>query len=174
MTGRLLVAVLLALATALVAPAPAYACSCVAKTDAEYAGRADVVFTGFIANNEVDRKNKLRTVTFRVDRVFKGDAFLTQVVTMDWDQNSCGIEFVGVDPPYAVFARQAVAGLTADVCGGTVSGSIPAGLGDGRSPLPDPPATEADGAASWRPLAGGLLALAAAAVLDIAMRRRAR
>lgn len=174
MTARLLVAVLLALATAWVVPAPAYACSCEARTGAEYAARADVVFTGFIARNQVDRKAQLRTVTFRVQRVFKGSAFVNQVVTMYWDQNSCGIEFYGVNPPYVVFAQQEQAGLTADACGGTVFGSVPAGLGPGRPALPDPPASETRGATSWLPLAGGLAALSAAAVVDALMRRRVR
>lgn len=178
MTARLLAAVLLALATAWVLPAPAYACSCAAKTDAEYAVQADVVFTGFIVRNDVDQEAQLRTVTFRVDRVYKGSASLTQVVTMYWDQNSCGTEFYGENPPFTVFARQERAGLTAGSCGGTVFGQVPASLGPGQPPLPDAVSPNAGRrgpsalTGRWVPLVGLFLATTAAAILGLSLVRR--
>ena len=113
----------------------------------------------------------MRAVTFRVDRVYKGSATVTQVVTTHWDTQGCGIEFSGENPPFTVFARQEQAGLTADSCGGTVFGSVPANLGPGQPPLADPVPADAERrgppafTGRWVPLVGLFLAATAAAIV---------
>ena len=172
MTARLLAAALLALAAALVLPAPASACSCVAQTGTAYADRADVVFRATIVQRRVDERRYRETFTFEVERVFKGSAYARQVVTAPW-ASGCSMDLPSAGP-IDVFAHQEGSALSIDDCWGTGVASVPAGLGPGRPPAANPPESDAGPGGSWLPLAGGLLALAAAAALDVAMRRRSR
>ena len=75
--ARLLAALLLVLASAWVLPASAYACSCAYdQQDPELVRRAEVIFTGTLIR---DRSvGQTRTLTFAVERVYKGQAAATQ------------------------------------------------------------------------------------------------
>jgi hypothetical protein len=172
----LLAAVLMALGALWAGPAPAFACSCAAASDDQYAVNAAAIFTGTLVENQVDEPAQTRTLTFAVDRVFKGQVTATQVVTSQASGASCGVELSGPGP-FLVFAQAGPTGLTADLCGGTRSGSAPVGLGVGDQPQPDParPATgQPDGeprSGMWIPLVGFILALTAAAVVGLSLVR---
>lgn len=173
----LLVAVLLALSALWASPAPAYACSCAATSDDQHAADAAAIFTGTLVENRVDEPAQTRTLTFAVDRVFKGQVTATQVVTSHASGASCGVEITGPGP-FLVFAQAGPTGLTADLCGGTRSGPAPASLGAGQQPLPDPagPSTgpadaEQPRSGMWIPLVGFILALTAAAVVGLSLVR---
>jgi hypothetical protein len=175
----------LLLAAALLAPSalwasstPAYACSCAAASDDRYAADAAAIFTGTLVEDRVDEPAQTRTLTFAVDRVYKGQATATQVVTSRASGGSCPVEITG-SGPFLVFAQAEPTGLTVDLCGGTRSGSAPASLGAGRVPLPNPaspsagPATEEDPRnGRWVPLVAFILALTAAAVVGLSLVRR--
>ena len=88
----LLAAVLLALGALWASPAPASACSCAPASDDEYAANAAAIFTGTLVENQVDEPAQTRTLTFTVDRVFKGQVTATQVVTSHASGASCGVE----------------------------------------------------------------------------------
>lgn len=179
MTRRLLVALLMVLGGVWVLPAPAYACSCAQATDAEHVQRAEVVFTGAVTANTVDDKTQIRTLTFRVDRVYKGTATATQVVTTAQFGASCGLELTG-EGPFLVFADQEGTGLTANSCGGTRVGSAPASLGAGQPPAGGPSSAARPDAAppanrgTWVPLVALILAASAAAVVGLSLIRRPR
>ena len=64
-----------------------------------------MIFTGTIANDRVDEREQTRTLTFAVDRVFKGEATATEVVTSHASGASCGLEISGPGP-LVVFADQ--------------------------------------------------------------------
>ncbi len=173
----LLAAVLLVLSALWASPAPAYACSCAPASDARYAADAAAIFTGRLVEDQVDQSAQTRTLTFAVDRVYKGQVTATQVVTSHASGASCGVEITGPGP-FLVFAQAEPTGLTADLCGGTRDGSAPAGLGAGQAPLPDPASPSAerpDGenprAGTWVPLVGFILALTAAAVVGLSLIR---
>jgi hypothetical protein len=148
------VAVLLMLATSVVADVgaaqPAHACSCVAFTDDQAFGRADVVFEGRVVRHSapvVGSSNGPALWTFAVDRVYKGTAGSRQGVVSARMSPSCGL-----DPPrdtaLIVFARRRpqpfeprVAGTTlyANLCSGTRplgDRAVPASFGRSRAPLP--------------------------------------
>lgn len=170
MTARLLVAVLLALATLWVLPAPAYACTCATATDATYLQQADVVFSGTVTSEGVDPRSGGRTITFDVDRVFKGVATATQVITPPSDSCSTAVERPG---RYVVFAVQQGVVLSERGCGGSRPGPAPASLGLGQPPQPDP--TRADpgpGAGKLIPVIGLALAAGAAGVVGWSLIRR--
>jgi hypothetical protein len=172
----LLAAVLLALSTLWASPAPAYACSCRPASDDQFAAQAAAIFTGTLVENRVDEPAQRRTLTFAVDRVFKGQVTATQVVTSHASGASCGVEITGPGP-FLVFAQAEPTGLTADLCGGTRSGPAPASLGVGQQPQPDPAAPSAGRqdaeprSGMWIPLVGFILALTAAAVVGLSLVR---
>ena len=169
MTARLLVAVLLALATLWVLPAPASACDCSVATDVEYLAGAEVVFTGTVID---DQQGEPRTLTFRVDRVYKGQATTTQVVSTAQNEASCGLELRGADP-FVIYADQGQTGLTANLCGGSRAGEAPASLGLGQPPQPDPTRNDpGPGAGYWIPVIGLALAATAAGVVGWSLIRR--
>jgi hypothetical protein len=165
----LLAALLLALTALWAIPAPAYACSCAAVSDNEHAANAAVIFTGTITDDRVDEGRQTRTLTFAVDRVFKGQATKTQVVATHASGAGCGLEISGPGP-FVVFADQEQSRLTANLCGGTRPGSAPAAMGTGQAPVsnsaPDP------GEGRWVPLVGLILALSGAAVLGLSFVRQ--
>jgi len=168
-----LAAVLLALTAAWARPAPAYACSCAyPPDDPELVRLAEVIFTGTVAADRVDERAQTRTLTFTVDRVYKGRATRTQVVTTHSSGASCGLETSGPGP-FLVFADQEQSGLTANLCGGTRAGPAPASLGPGQAPLADaalPPEDSRRG--RWLPLVGFLLAVAGSGLVGWALVRR--
>ncbi|MBJ7451806.1 MAG: hypothetical protein JHC71_06930 [Blastococcus sp.] len=88
---------------------PAQACSCAGGTTAEFAERADAVFTGRLVSRDVPRE--LRTSAdpalhvFAVDAVAKGAVSERQEVLSPVSGASCGLEITG-DGPVAVFATR--------------------------------------------------------------------
>ena len=164
----LLAALLLALAALWATPAPAYACSCAGASDDEHAANAEAIFTGTMTEDRVDEGEQTRTLIFTVDRVFKGQATTTQVVTTHASGASCGLEISGPGP-FLVFADQEQSGLTANLCGGTRTGSAPAGMGAGQAPLPDAAPDARMG--MWVPLVGMILAATAAAMVGLSLVR---
>ena len=173
----LLAGVLLALTAAWASPAPAYACSCPESSEAELTARADVIFTGTVGDDQVDEGTKTRTLFFTVDRVYKGRATRTLVVTTASAGGTCGLEIRGAGP-FLVLAEEKQAGLTADLCGGTRAGPAPASLGPGRAPLADPTPSADPTAADplrgrWVPLVGLILAVSAGAVVGRSLWRSA-
>lgn len=164
-----LATVLLALAATWLTPGPAYACSCAALSDAQYAEGADTIFTGTVAD---DQQGMPRTLTFTVDRVYKGAVQTTQVVTTAGSGSSCGLEISGAGP-FLVYAQQGQTGLTAGLCGGTGPGPAPASLGLGQPPRPDPTRTDpGPGAGYWIPVIGLALAASAAGLVGWSLIRR--
>ena len=88
---------------------PAQACSCAGGTTAEFAERADAVFTGRLVSRDVPRE--LMTSAdpalhvFAVDAVAKGAVSERQEVLSPVSGASCGLEITG-DGPVAVFATR--------------------------------------------------------------------
>lgn len=117
-----------AMATAVfvvVAAVPCWACSCIARTDAEHYEAADVVFTGHATGRRDTAppgpmQNSADPIvwTFHVQSVQKGRAAENQEVSTTRDEASCGIEFV-VGRRYQVFARAVEGGLHTGLCDGT-------------------------------------------------------
>lgn len=171
----LLATALLALTALWATPAPAYACSCAAKTDAEYAQRADVIFTGAVISDQ--RYEQARAVTFAVQRVYKGQARSTETISTARWGGSCGPD-LSETGPYLVYATQESSGLFANPCDGTNAGPAPASLGAGQPPLADPvaPSAERRGPPAftgrWVPLVGLFLAATAAAIVGLSLIRR--
>lgn len=165
----LLAAVLLALTALWATSAPAYACSCRSASDDQHAANAEAIFTGTITDDRVDDGEQTRTLVFTVDRVFKGQATATQVVTTHSSAASCGLEISGPGP-FLVFADQEQSGLTANLCGGTRTGSALASMGSGEAPLPNSAPDPRRG--MWVPLVGLILATTAAAIVGLSLVRR--
>ncbi|HLL61722.1 MAG TPA: hypothetical protein VK401_01645 [Propionibacteriaceae bacterium] len=166
------VAVLLALTALWATPPPAYACSCVGASEEQHAASADVIFTGTVAADAVDQRSRTRTLTFTVDRVYKGQASSTQLVTTSSSGASCGLEISGRGP-FLVFADQQGSGLTADLCGGTRAGAAPASLGPGQAPPADSEARRDDSRrGTWIPLLALILALGGGTVVGLSLVRR--
>jgi len=117
------------------APTPAYACSCARADTADQISRADVIFSGTVVSDET--RSTTRRYVFAVDRVFKGDASVTQVVETSSSSASCGVELAGPGP-FVVYAQAGGGrtGLTTNLCGGTTNGPAPAALGAGSAPTP--------------------------------------
>jgi hypothetical protein len=168
-----LAAVLLALTALWATPPPAYACSCAYPSDdPELVRLAEVIFTGTVAADQVDERAQTRTLTFTVNRVYKGTATSTQVVTTHSSGATCGLEISGPGP-FLVFADQEQSGLTANLCGGTRAGSVPAGLGSGQTPIAGPEAPpDEPRRGAWYPVVGFFVALCGAGVVAYALVRR--
>jgi hypothetical protein len=151
------------LAAAVAAAVPAHACSCAQATDPEQLDRADVVFTGRLlgrqdappaADGSVS-SGDLATLTFAVDRVYKGAVAARQPVLTVRSGASCGWELAG-EGPYVVFAQREVDGLRTDLCSGNRTGSAPAAWGSGTSPAPVAPSpSPASGTPSTEVAASG-------------------
>jgi hypothetical protein len=166
--GVILTGLLLIAATVWSSPERAYACSCTNRTDTQHAEDADVIFTGRIAEDQI--RGQSRTITFAVDRVYKGDAHARQAVHTHASGATCGLEISGPGP-FLVFASEdARPDLQANLCGGTRAGAAPAFLGDGRPPTEVPPSPASP---AW--IAVPVVALLAAfAFAALAWRRRLR
>ena len=167
-----LAAVLLALAALWATPPPAYACSCATASEEQQAASADVIFTGTVTADQVDKRTRTRTLRFTVDRVYKGQSTSIQVVTTHSSGASCGLEISGPGP-FLVFADQERSGLTANLCGGTRAGAAPASLGPGLTPAAEPPSAPGDSRRGmWIPLVAVILALSGGAVVGLSLVRR--
>jgi hypothetical protein len=168
-----LAAVLLALTALWATPPRAYACSCAYPPDnPELVRLAEVIFTGTVTADEVDDRAQRRTLTFTVNRVYKGTATSTQVVTTHSSGATCGLEISGPGP-FLVYADREQSGLTANLCGGTRPGSAPASLGPGQAPIADSEAPLGDSRrGAWYPVVGFLVAVCGAGVVAFALVRR--
>ena len=116
-------------------PQRAFACSCVyERDDPALIERAEVIFSGTVTKNRV--RGQTRTLTFIVDRVYKGSAYATQTVTTAAQVPACGLELTR-SGPYVVFAQRTGSPgdvLEANSCGGTRAAPIAADLGPGQTP----------------------------------------
>jgi hypothetical protein len=167
-----LAAVLLALTALWATPPPAYACSCAGASEEQHAANADVIFTGTVAADAVDQPSQTRTLTFTVNRVYKGQAASTQLISTHSSGASCGLEISGPGP-FLVFADQERSGLTANLCGGTRAGAAPDSLGPGRAPPADSAAPPGDSRRGmWVPLVALILALSGGTVVGLSLARR--
>lgn len=165
-TARLLAALLLVLASIWVLPAPAYACSCVHdQQDPELVRRAEVIFTGTLIGDR--SAGQTRTLTFAVERVYKGQATATQEIKTGPDRAACGLELAGSGP----FLIQAGShpnwpgALLANLCGGSRAAPDPASLGAGYPPQPNPAPT----ALTWTPTSATATLVIGVAFLGIAL-----
>lgn len=109
----------------LIAAVPCWACSCVARSDAEHFEAADVVFTGHAtARRDTAPPGPTQgsadpiVWTFHVQSVQKGRAAQNQEVSTTRDEASCGVEFA-IDSRYQVFARSVDGRLHTGLCDGT-------------------------------------------------------
>lgn len=155
-TGVLLLLGTLLGALVVLGATPAQACSCAGGTTAEFAERADAVFTARLVAREVPRE--LRTSAdpalhvFVVDAVAKGVVSERQEVLSPVSGASCGLELTG-QGPVAVFATRtadAFPGIPtpeleddqyfAYLCGGTapLTPQLAADLGPLRPVAADP------------------------------------
>ena len=163
-----LLALLLAvLGSAALAP-PASACSCVTSAeDPALFERAAVVFRGSVVDDR--SRGQTRTLTFAVERVYKGAATSLQQVRTPVEPTTCGLELTGTGP-FLVQARDGARGLVADLCGGTRPTVRSAGGETGYPPMPGggPPA---DGRGAG-PAAGVVLLVGLAALGGVAVLRR--
>ena len=159
------------LAAVVVVPTRAYACSCAyAATDQRNVDRAAVIFAGDLMSDDPDLFGGTRTLTYRVQRVFKGTAFAEQDVVTQQSSASCGLEVGGTGQRHLVFAqRRGSDTLTADLCGGTRLGAPPATLGAGVAPAPG----SASEASLWWLVAGAALLVVAGGAAS-QRRRRAK
>lgn len=155
-------------AVAVVVPTPAFACSCAfAANDQRNFDGAAVVFAGDLVSDDGSLFGRTRTLTYRVQRVYKGSAFARQTVVTEESSASCGLER-GAAGPYLVFAQGDGADeLWAALCGGTRAGGAPAAFGPGVAPA----AGSNDRRAVWWIGSGALLVVAG---LGMALARRRR
>jgi hypothetical protein len=160
-------ALLLAVLGSVVLAPPASACSCVyAPEDPVHLDRATVVFVGTVADDR--RRGSTRTLTFAVQRVFKGAATSQQQVRTHVEPATCGLQLEGPGP-FLVHAREGAHSLVADACGGTRPTTRPAGQEGGYLPLPGggPPDDVAPAVG-----AAGVVAAIAVVGLTVALVRR--
>ncbi len=140
---------------------PACACSCaVPDADDEY-GRFQLIFTG----TEIAREEPVPglssdtpiTVTFRVERVYKGSATSVQSVITASQEASCGLARSA--RPQLLFARELSDGrFQVGLCDVLSAAEVPTRWGPGRAPVVSTPSaapapTPSDGA-SPAPVAG--------------------
>lgn len=96
------------------APQPAVACSCApspsdeAVADRFAADRADVIFVGTLADQDVDAGTGMQTLDFDVSAVYKGEISDHQRVISS-GSNGCGYEPVG-EGPHLMFVSTARTG----------------------------------------------------------------
>jgi hypothetical protein len=129
-----LVALLLAVLGSFALAPPAAACSCTRPTeDRALFDEAAVVFLGTVVDDR--SRGRTRTLTFAVERVFKGAATSLQQVRTDVSTASCGLGLEGTGP-FLVQADDTGRSLVADLCGGTRPAMRSAATGGGYAPLP--------------------------------------
>lgn len=155
----LALALLLGLLGSVALSSPASACSCVHPAeDPVLFDRAAVVFVGTVADDR--RRGSTRTLTFAVERVFKGAATSQQQVRTHVEPATCGLALEGAGP-FLVQAVDSGSGLVADLCGGTRATVRTASAGGGYPPLPG------GGPPSGSPRAGTVGALVVAALAGL-------
>lgn len=146
---RLVSALALACAGLVLTGVPAQACTCAPNDSVtKQSGRADVVFTGVLRDQQRDGQQRVYTVD--VERIYQGRVVDTPVEVTTSARNTCGLGSLDVDRGYVFFATEGSgAALASAKCTGT-SRATPAyvrdveqALGAGN-PVPRPdPATEA-------------------------------
>ena len=127
-------------AASMIGFAPAAFASCAYAADSpENLQRADVVFVGEIVGDRSGMLGAQRELTFKVDQVYKGEAYAEQLVVSSTSGDSLNIAGTG---QFLVLARYGssrtngpAAKLTSDGCSGTRAGPAPAALGAGRPPV---------------------------------------
>ncbi|TFV63489.1 hypothetical protein E4P41_04330 [Geodermatophilus sp. DF01-2] len=158
-------------------PAPAAsACSCAGGTTAEYATRADAVFSGRLVSREVVGETALHV--FVVETVHEGEVAARQGVVPAASGATCGLEVAG-QGPFLVFATRDDDRLAAGLCGGTatwtpeVAAQLQELTGATAAPRSGAAGTELPGGPSAGALAVGAAVLLAAAVGgELLLRRR--
>ena len=132
--------------------------------------RAEVIFTGTVVKNRTF--GQTRTLTFTVDRVFKGMAYATQSVTTASQGPSCGLE-LNRPGPFVVFASRTGSTrhpLEANSCGGTRAVPVTDELGPGQAPIAGRSRT---GGLPWvGPAAAGVALLGASIGFAVLRRQR--
>lgn len=119
-TRRLLVALLLAFSGVVLTQMPAHACRCATQSLDKDAARADVVFSGVLADAS---SGKQRTVLdVRADTLYKGDLTMSEVEVVS-DAGSCTLTDLKADTSYVFFVVEDGGDLVADQCGGTAKAS---------------------------------------------------
>ena len=112
-----LLALVLACAGLVLVQAPAQAaCRCADVTVQQAAKRADVVFTGTLA--EQTETKQRTTYSFEVERVYAGRVADTPVEVVSRN-NQCGLGRLDVDRAYVVFATAGSRDLITNQCLGT-------------------------------------------------------
>jgi hypothetical protein len=171
---------LLALAAIWAVPARAYACSCAQVSDEDHVSAADVIFTGRIDDDQSNQQT--RTISFVVERIYKGVAGPRQVVLTSASGASCGLEIGGAGT-FLVFANPAEepGQLQANLCGGTRAGGAVAILGEGRllpsesaipSASPSPAAPRSGSTSGTLLIFLGIAIIAAAVAIAVRHARR--
>lgn len=162
------------------------ACTCVGLTDAEAFAAAEVVFTGRLVEVRASDRSMVGSddparFVFDVDAVFKGAAFETQSVVSARDGGSCGLELqAGVDS--VVFARTessfdlADGELDSNLCSGSRTGLVSAGLGTPSAPSPGSSTIGAFDANNLDILVGAVITVGAIAlaIAGVLLGRRSR
>ena len=143
---RLLTALALTLAVAVLLPTTAHACSCASATPDETFDRADVVFTGVIGDVSKERGDERPQTRMIMDvgQVFKGDVYAEQTVLTPFEGGASANCGLGARPGsswvifgnYATSADAEEASVTTNVCLGSEQLSQARNdLGPARPPL---------------------------------------
>jgi hypothetical protein len=143
MALRLVLALLLGIPGVLIATAsPAHACSCVGGPAGTGVRGADVLFLGTVAE---DRGGNLtqRTLTFEVERVWKGETPATTQIRTGSGGGDCGLE-IGDGDEAVVFAYREDDTLASNICSshGATRSDVERLLGTGTPPDDTEPAPE--------------------------------
>ena len=147
---RLLVLLVIGLATVVVADTPAHAaCTCQRPPLAQQVNQADGVFSGTVtmaSGPTTSGKRQIMSYDVKVDRVYKGDITSPSVtVKSDADPSKCGLAALTADTRYLFFVRANEPNLLANKCGGTgparstKTQKVVALLGPGSTPIPPTP-----------------------------------
>jgi hypothetical protein len=115
--------VLMMLAARFVVPlaSRAHACSCLGLSPQQYLERADMVFIGrvdSIAPAGGDPRQPRMTMTFSIQRVWKGPAVSTVDVVSSPGSVSCGVDF-GASTTALIYAQRTADGFMTGICSGT-------------------------------------------------------
>jgi hypothetical protein len=147
---RVLVLLVLAITTVVIADAPAQAaCTCQRPPLAQQVNQADGVFSGTVtmaSGPTTSGKRQIMSYDVKVDRVYKGDITSPSVtVKSDADPSKCGLAGLTADTRYLFFVRSNEPNLLANKCGGTgpakstKTQKVVALLGPGSTPIPPTP-----------------------------------